>query len=242
MIKNKIVIIWMAVILMFFALSVTAYAEEAFSIISTIDLKAKIDSGTNLLLLNPLSDIEFADSHLPNSVNIPLHTIKNSDKLPKDKNTLVVTYCLGPAWVLSKKAASLVADLGYTNVMVFVDGIPGWVKEGYPIQSSDAVPKVEIPSLNITQLKDTLANVRVLDIRNEDLFNRGYIKDSIKIPMEFLSARLNDIPKDKKLVVVDHAGKQSLMASRFLKSKGYDVDRLLGGMNAWLKEGQPVEK
>ena len=66
-----------------------------FTAISAEELKAKMDAGQEFMLLNPLSDIEFNEMHIPGSVNIPLHTIKTTDKLPKDRNTLIVIYCLG---------------------------------------------------------------------------------------------------------------------------------------------------
>lgn len=144
--------------------------------------------------------------------------------------------------MLSKKAAGLAAQKGYTNVSVFVDGIPAWVKEGYPLESSSSLGHIDVPSISAAQLKETLSNVRILDIRNEDLYAMGSIKDSIRIPLEFISGRIDEIPKDRKVVVVDHAGKQVLTAARFLKSKGYEVERLQGGMMVWTKEGFPTEK
>ena len=59
-------------------------------------LKAKLDGGKNFLLINPLSDIEFNEGHIPGSVNIPLQQIATTDKLPPDKDIFIVTYCLGP--------------------------------------------------------------------------------------------------------------------------------------------------
>ena len=59
------------------------------------ELKAMIDSGNEIFILNPLSDIEFGEMHIPGSVNIPLHSISTTDKLPENKNTPVVFYCLG---------------------------------------------------------------------------------------------------------------------------------------------------
>lgn len=59
-------------------------------------LKAKLDSGEQMLLVNPLSDIEFNEGHIPGSVNIPLQQIKSTDRLPADKSVAIVTYCLGP--------------------------------------------------------------------------------------------------------------------------------------------------
>lgn len=47
-----------------------------------------------MLLVNPLSDIEFNEGHIPGSINIPLHTIMRSDKLPENLDTPIVTYCL----------------------------------------------------------------------------------------------------------------------------------------------------
>lgn len=62
--------------------------------ISAKELKAMLDTGKPMLLINPLSDIEYSQGHIPGSVNIPLHTIMQSDRLPEDKQSLVITYCL----------------------------------------------------------------------------------------------------------------------------------------------------
>lgn len=60
------------------------------------ELKSMLDLNQKIFLINPLSDIEFNEGHIPGSVNIPLHTIMRSDKLPENKDTTIVTYCLSP--------------------------------------------------------------------------------------------------------------------------------------------------
>jgi rhodanese-related sulfurtransferase len=60
------------------------------------ELKAMLDSNQKVFLINPLSDIEFNEGHIPGSVNIPLHTIMRSDKLPESRDAIIVTYCLSP--------------------------------------------------------------------------------------------------------------------------------------------------
>jgi rhodanese-related sulfurtransferase len=67
---------------------------ENFPEITAEQVKAKLDAGEKLLLINPLSDIEFQDKHIPGSINIPLQNILVAD-LPKDKDQLIITYCLG---------------------------------------------------------------------------------------------------------------------------------------------------
>ena len=77
-------------------LLVGAAGAAPFKDLSAQDLKGKLDSGEALLLINPLSDIEFNEAHIPGSVNIPVHAIAGSDRLPADTATPIVTYCLGP--------------------------------------------------------------------------------------------------------------------------------------------------
>jgi rhodanese-related sulfurtransferase len=137
-----------------------------------------------------------------------------------------------------KRAASLVADQGYGNVMTFKGGIPAWVKAGFPLDKSSALPRARIPTIKPEQLNQRLGSVQIVDIRTAKLLKMGWLKDSLKISMGKLSQDYPQIPKGKPIVVVDHAGKQVLTACRFLKSKGFeDVSRLQGGLMAWNQKG-----
>jgi 3-mercaptopyruvate sulfurtransferase SseA len=80
---------------LFVCLAAAPVSSKDFPEITAEQLKARIDAGETLMLLNSLSDIEFNDKHIPGSINIPLQEIMISDNLPSDKNQLIVTYCLG---------------------------------------------------------------------------------------------------------------------------------------------------
>ena len=211
--------------------------------LSAIELKSRMDSGENLLLINSLSDLEYNEGHIPGSINIPFHQLATSELLPEDKSTPLVTYCLGPKCIFYKKAADLLTDLGYINVITFKAGIPGWVKAGYPLETTKAMPKTKIPTIGVDDLNGRLGNVTIVDIRSESLYGMGWLPGSIKIPLGLLSAEYTTVPKDKPIVVVDHAGKQVLTAGRFLTTKGYsDVSRLQGGLMAWSQKGYPLDR
>ena len=64
--------------------------------------------------------------------NIPYNEIdKIVDKLPSDKNAMVVLYCRsGP---MSQKATEALVKLGYTNVWKLDRGMVGWEQAGLPI-------------------------------------------------------------------------------------------------------------
>ena len=63
-----------------------------FPDISTSDLKNKLDAKESFFLLNSESDIEFNAEHIPGAVNIPVGEIQATDKLPQDKERLIVIY------------------------------------------------------------------------------------------------------------------------------------------------------
>ncbi len=73
-------------------LTISSVAFAGFSEISTDDLKAKMDGG-NIIVVNPLSIVEFNNLHITDSVNITIQDLKA--KLPADKNKPLAFYCLG---------------------------------------------------------------------------------------------------------------------------------------------------
>jgi rhodanese-related sulfurtransferase len=141
-------------------------------------------------------------------------------------------------------AAGLAAELGYKNLMIYSDGVPGWGKAGYPLIKEKAVPVIQIPPLSPGQLKEMIGAVHILDVRMESAYKTGHIQGSQNIPIYSLSKRYQEVPRDKKLVVVDTLGVQAYVPSCwFLKRKGYDdISFLQGSIGAWTKEGFPVEK
>ena len=44
-------------------------------------------------------------------------------------------------------------------------------------------------------------NVVIIDLRPEDEFNSQHIENAINIPMKILEENLEDLPKDKKIIV-----------------------------------------
>jgi rhodanese-related sulfurtransferase len=137
--------------------------------------------------------------------------------------------------------------MGHTTVAVYNEGIPEWVKRGYPARRQKVYPEIDVPTVSAAELKgmlDAKANVLLLDIRDEDDVRSGSIAGSKNVDLEVLDARLGEIPKSKKIVLVDLQGKQTQVAGRFLAWKGYkDVVRLDGGfVGGWIKAGLPVAK
>ena len=78
----------------------------------------------------------------------------------------------------------------------------------------------------------------VLDVRQSEERTYGTIKGDVLIPMGEISERLDEIPKNKKIVVYCRSGSRSMEVGNFLQFKKFDVVNLRGGILSW-KEIDP---
>ena len=71
----------------------------------------------------------------------------------------------------------------------------------------------------------------IVDVRIPESYNIKTINGAVNIPLAELRERINEIPKDKKVILVCNTGYTSYVASRILIQNGYNnVYSLLGGM------------
>lgn len=220
-----------------------AIAADDFKMITTDELKSKMDAGESLVLVNALSSIEFKEITIKGSVNIPSSQLTaDNANLPTDKSTLLIFFCKGPKCSKSKKAAKSAMKLGYSNVMVYNEGLPAWAKKRYPTVSQVKYPKVKLTRLSPQEIQAQMDSIVLLDIRGAEVKKVGIIKGATTIPLDLMEEKCNLIPKGKKIVIFDHAGKQANICGKFLHMNGYtDLAAMDGGVLAWKRAGLPVE-
>jgi rhodanese-related sulfurtransferase len=80
----------------------------------------------------------------------------------------------------------------------------------------------------------------LLDVRENDEWNRGHAADARHIPMGEVPARLDEIDRSATLYVVCKAGGRSAKVAGLLAHHGYEPINVDGGMLAWAEAGRPV--
>ena len=72
----------------------------------------------------------------------------------------------------------------------------------------------------------------LLDVRTAAEYGAGHIDGAMLVPVAELGARMNEIPRDRPVVVYCHSGSRSARAASMLREAGYEVHDL-GPMSAW---------
>jgi hydroxyacylglutathione hydrolase len=81
----------------------------------------------------------------------------------------------------------------------------------------------------------------VLDVREPSEYAHGHIPGALNMPQADLATRLEELPRDRPLMVVCQVGMRSLRSAQFLKQMGFvQVASIKGGTAAWSKAGKPL--
>ncbi len=101
------------------------------------------------------------------------------------------------------------------------------------------------PSLSNEEAIDYInkKNAFILDVRATKDFKRGAIAGSKSIPIDGFEGRVNEVPKDRPVIVVDTVTTSSLKAAKVLRAQGYkDVFVLEGGIKGWVDAKLPFTR
>ena len=84
---------------------------------------------------------------------------------------------------------------------------------------------------NVHQCSD---NMLLVDVRNpEEIGELGAIDQSINIPLTELRKRMDELPRDKNIVVYCAVGLRGYIAQRILTQRGFQVKNLSGGYRTY---------
>jgi rhodanese-related sulfurtransferase len=82
----------------------------------------------------------------------------------------------------------------------------------------------------------------ILDVRTTREWNASRIPGSVNIPLTQLEARMDEVPRDRRVLVYCAGGYRSSMAASLLQREGVeDVLDLSGGFVAWEGARLPTE-
>ena len=86
------------------------------------------------------------------------------------------------------------------------------------------------------------AHTAIVDVREPAEYQAGHVPGAVNIPQCELADRLDELEREREVMMVCQSGARSMRAAQFLKQVGYPrVINLRGGTAAWINAGLPVE-
>jgi glyoxylase-like metal-dependent hydrolase (beta-lactamase superfamily II)/rhodanese-related sulfurtransferase len=181
------------------------------------------------VVLDTRSAMDFAVAHVPGSVHIALsgqYASWAARLLGLDKRIILV----GEDADHLRESQLRLARVGIEKAEAYLeDGVSGWVKSGYELDYTPQVSAAELAQLLEQE------QIAVLDVREAAEVQGGAIEHSIRIPLGQLSARTEELDRERLIVVHCKGGYRSSIATSILRRAGFrDIANLTGGYDAWL--------
>ena len=177
--------------------------------------------GSQLLDVRPMA--EHLSGHLPGAVNVPVSGTSFSTKagFVLDTDAPVTVLAATP-----EGAARAVAGL---RSVAFSD-VAGYVLGGGP----EITESVEVDGLE----KLIEAGATVIDVREHDERDDGYIPGTRNVPYRLMRTCCPDLPEDRPIVTICSSGPRAAIAASILRARGLDARPVVdGGMTDWLARG-----
>ena len=90
------------------------------------------------------------------------------------------------------------------------------------------------------QLVDQKTDLFLLDVRTPGEYLQARLDGAYLIPIDQLTRRLNEIPRNRPVMVYCAVGSRSMQVVNYLVRNGYpEVYNMYGGIYAWAMKGYP---
>ena len=210
--------------------------EHELGPLSLEDVLELRDAGAQILDVRDPAD--FAGGHLVGSVNIGLggkFATWAGMILSSEKCIVLITE---PG--RETEAAMRLGRIGF-------DQIAGYLQEGMEALSNrpDLVGRTaRITAPTLAEELQTVEPPLILDVRAEQEWKQHRIGHSLNIPVSHLEERIDEVTRDRQIVVHCATGYRSSIAASLLEKHGINnVMDLVGGIDAWEKvPSQPIAK
>lgn len=169
----------------------------------------------NFLIVDTRSNLQFQESHIEASINIPFEDLENGQDLPQDKTIIFVE---ANETIAGKELASKIKNLGY-QLNYLQGGLEGYLNAGFNLVSSGNIvslqDRAKTNPIDLKSLGEKLQNGErfvYLDVRKTESYTQDHFKKSVNIPLENLEKNKKEIPTGK-ILIIDEDPVRSFKAS-----------------------------
>src|SRR4051794_22380574 len=190
------------------------------------------------LIVDVRTDLQFDEAHIPGSVAITALHAGFGTKLAwvADRDQEIVF--VGRDDDEGRRAARLATAVGIRNLGGFLSGgMTAWRAE-----KRDAARIARMPVDNLHERSEQDPDLQILDVREQDEWDRGHIPGSIHVPYHDIHSMPDEVDSARPVAVICGSGQRSAVAASLIARFGGEqvVPVVGGGGGTWKRAGHPI--
>jgi len=193
--------------------SINSVIEKSNNALGIDEFKS-LSNKSNVIIIDSRISTDFADGHIPNSINIGLNGFFAVwvGTLIKDLNTPIL---LVTSQDKEEETILRLARVGYENVLGFLkDRIDYWGSMGNKIIKASTICPIKFNGLSNKN--------NIIDVSTINEYINGHVNGAVNLPLSDLLDNLSKISKDAPYYIYCKSGYRSMIALSFLERNGFD--------------------
>ncbi len=206
--------------------SIDHVIEREYIPLGISEFKEKMNQGA--LVLDTRSSEDYANAHIPGSINIGLDggpfAVWVGALIEDLKTPLLIVTPEGR----EKETIIRLARVGYENCLGYLEGgINTWINAGEKIADIHQIDASEFAK------RYRAEKINVLDVRKPTEYERAHLENVLNIPLDFIQKRIGELNKNEKYYIHCAGGYRSMIACSILKRNGFEnITDIKGGFSA----------
>jgi len=195
-------------------------------VLSIDQFKQLLDEPANIIIDTRPAN-HWMDGHIPNSLHITPATVKYAVAMGMIKRDSPLVFIVDPQ--LQNETLAYFKEAAFTNMIGYLDGgYDAWLAAG---NKTDMLIEVEPDELAMDIPFDEF--LMPLDIRSEEAYNKGHIKNSVSLPLaEFMDpGSMSELDEHFNIYIISENGESNTLAASLLKKQGIHNIRTV--MDGW---------
>ena len=192
-------------------------------------------AGSGAQVLDVREPADFAGAHLAGSINVSLSGQFATWCGTVLRRDVPIVLIAEPG--REHEASLRLGRIGYDHIAGFLEG-------GMQVLEprTELVRRTErVTAATLAEQLDTPQPPVILDVRTPGERQQKAIAESLHIPLNHLSERTAEVPRDRRVVVHCAGGYRSSIAASLLERKGFmEISDLVGGIGAWEASHLPM--
>ena len=176
----------------------------------------------------------FAAEHLEGALSVQFNRADLVDRVemvfPEDLPMIMH----GEPEAIGKVAAKLLTDAGFNVLGHLEGGLKAWKAEGLPV--------VQLPTMDVDELKERVDEFTVVDARDPFEFKYGHVPGSGILSWTEAWYEADSAEDDPPIAVICGDEIRSVLVASILVRKGKNAELVTGGMVDWVERDYPIEK
>lgn len=190
------------------------------------------------LVLDVRPSAAFGNGHIPGALNIAL-----SGQFATWCGTLIG---MGTPIVVIADDIAAVDEAVMRLARVGIESVVGYLGGGMRAWDQAHLKTEAIPQMPVDELQNRIAEgapLQVVDVRRPGEYVTGHVPGAINLTLAHLEQELSSLASSRPTAVICASGYRSSAATSILERHRFaEVYNIVGGTNAWVSAGFPVEK